>query len=205
MTGRSQIVLVLVLSASTNACSGPSVAPAGVSARLASAGICVKRMMREPDGTYLFDPSESEVSDLSVLKRIPVSSLDIHKTEMEDLSPLEEMPVRSLVACKSKVRDLDPLKRMPLQTLKVSHTQVRGLSPLREAPLKTLWIHETRVTDLGPLAGMRLTEVRFSPGSITGGLEVLDQMESLIWINQLPAAVFRRRTGSTTRSVGRPR
>jgi hypothetical protein len=59
--------------------------------------------------------------------------------------------------------------------------------------LITLWIHETKVTDLSPLDGMALKELRFSPESVTGGTSVIWEMKSLFWINQTPAATFRRR------------
>ena len=172
---------------------------------LKRSGIAVKRVLREPDGTYVLDLSESDLADLSPLKGLPISSLDLHRTAVSDLSPLRGMPLKSLILCRSKVNDLGPLEGMPLETLKVSHTQVRDLSPLKGAPLKTLWIHETRVTDLGPLASMRLTELRFSPASAVAGLGVLRGMETLVWINQMPAATFWRRRAVEAQEPAPPR
>lgn len=165
-----------------------------VEATLTSAGVSVKSLKQDADGTYLVDLSESDLADLTPLKGLPISALDLHKTAVTDLSPLRGLPLRSLVLCRSKVSDLGPLEGMHLRALKSSHTAINDLSPLRGmTSLRTLWVHESPVTDLAPLGGLHLTELRFSPEAVESGLAVILEMESLVWINQVPAATFKRR------------
>ena len=167
---------------------------------LIQAGLSPRKVLCDPDGSCALDLSESGLRDLSPLRGLPVTSLDLHKTQVSDLSPLKGLPLRTLVLCKSQVSDLSPLTGLALTTLKMSETGVRDLTPLRGMPLKTLWIQGAQVTDLSPLSGMPLKELRFSPERIAAGMDVVREMPTLVWINQIPAATFRSRFWTSGKS-----
>jgi serine/threonine protein kinase/Leucine-rich repeat (LRR) protein len=102
------------------------------------------------------------VRDLSPLKGMKLSSLNLYKTAVEDLTPLEGMPLTELdlTGC-AAVKDLRPLKGMKLTSLRIAGLhQITDLEPLRGMPLDYLEIGGcVKVTDLGPLRGMHTLTV----------------------------------------------
>ncbi len=81
--------------------------------------------------------------------------------QVRDLSPLKGMPLSSLNISGLQVHDLEPLRGMPLVDLKLAHCRlVRDLGPLRGMPLNSLEMYgATAVSDLGPLRGLPLTKL----------------------------------------------
>ena len=151
-------------------------------------------------GVCTVDFSESGLSDLTVLKGLPINSmvlsgskivdlrpligmpliaLSLVNTGVTDLSPLKEMPLKSLEIKGGVVEDISPLKGMPLISLQLSNTKVRSVSPLRGMPLKTLFLNDTVVTDLSPLKGMQLDYFTFTPSYVTNGLNIIREMKTL--------------------------
>lgn len=111
---------------------------------------------------------------------MPLTTLDCSLTRVSDLSPLKGMPLTSLnVSRCSAIGDLGPLKGMQLITLHCSKTQVSDLRPLVGMPLKELLLMETRVTDLTPLAGMKLEIFSVTPSNITKGIEIIRAMKTI--------------------------
>ncbi len=121
----------------------------------------------------------TQVSDLSMLQGVPLEYLNCHGTQVSDLSPLRGMKLSVVICNQSQVSDLSPLHGMPLIRLDCPDTQVSDVSPVRGAPLIYFNCENTNVSDLKPLQGMKLTGVRFTPKSITSGLDVIQQMKGL--------------------------
>jgi predicted Ser/Thr protein kinase len=108
------------------------------------------------------DISNTNIADLSPLKGMPLTELIIHNTPVCDLSPLKGMPLKRLVCTKTAVCDLSPLKDCKLTSLDTAGTVVSDLSPLKGIPLTELYIGSTQVSDLAPLHGMPLTKLNMN-------------------------------------------
>ena len=99
----------------------------------------------------------TDVTDLSPLKGMPLKYLRLwDDSNVADLTPLEGMPLKSLLIFNLRhVKDLSPLKGMPLVSL-LCRAPVDDLTPLKDMKLTSLDIEQTHVTDLSPLKGMPL-------------------------------------------------
>jgi WD40 repeat protein/tetratricopeptide (TPR) repeat protein len=107
-----------------------------------------------------FECSRGPLSDLSPLKGLLLTDLNLRDTQVQDLSPLKGMPVARLALVAAQVSDLEPLKGMPLSDLYLwGCLQVRNLEPLKGMPLTRLNLYACQVQDLEPLEGMRLTSL----------------------------------------------
>lgn len=110
----------------------------------------------------------SQLSDLSPLAGLRLSSLQFSATQVSDLSPLAGMPLTSLDFDQCYVADLAPLKGAPLRKLDfLNNWGISDLSPLKGMPLEELDATNTSVADLSPLAGMRLTSLHFGGARVT--------------------------------------
>lgn len=111
-------------------------------------------------------PGKGYLSDLSPLKGLRLTNLDLWGTQVKDLSPLEGMPIEMLNVGHTPVSDLSPLKQLSRQsrwgpeplkfTLHCDNTPISDLSPLKGMKLKHLDCWSTRVKDLSALEGMPL-------------------------------------------------
>jgi WD40 repeat protein len=99
------------------------------------------------------------VSDLSPLKNSALTSLSCRHTPVNDLAPLRGLRLRELDCSASNVADLSPLEGMPLTKLILTSTPVADLNPLAGMGLVHLECHSTRVADLSPLKGVPLTSL----------------------------------------------
>ncbi len=120
-------------------------------------------------GLKVLSCTEGPLSDLSPLKGLPLTTLDLHSTHVQDLTPLKGMPLVSLDLwfC-SQVRDLEPLKGMKLIHLDLNHCQqVQDLEALKGMPLTSLYINDNQVRDLTPLKDMKLTFLVCSGNSVS--------------------------------------
>lgn len=99
---------------------------------------------------------ESGITDVSPLKKMALSELDLQNNAISDLGPLEGMQLEALYLEGTQVSDLRPLRGMPLRILYLSATKVIDLAPLKGMPLRELNLLGTGVTDLGPLYGAPL-------------------------------------------------
>lgn len=113
--------------------------------------------------------------DLSALRGMKLTSLDLWAGGIPDLSPLAGMPLEQLnITYCQRITDLSPLRGAPLQRIEAVNTGVSDLSPLRDSPveylilsgcplknldglqklpLKTLNIMGCPIEDLAPLHG----------------------------------------------------
>ena len=142
--------------------------------------------------------TNTQVFDLSPLRGMPLTTLYCDFTAVADLSPLQGMPLTQLQFGATKVSDLSPLKGMRLAKLHFGMTPASDLSPLRGMPLTELWCEVTPTTDLSPLEGMSLRQLGFTPKTITKGLGIIRQMQSLqaiapTWDKRFPPAEFWKR------------
>ena len=80
--------------------------------------------------------SRSQLADISPLRGLPLTNLELNETEVGDLSPLAGMPLIYLHLHCPKVKDLSPLKGMKLTRLCCGTTHVTDLSPLRGMKLE---------------------------------------------------------------------
>ena len=91
--------------------------------------------------------SYAQVSDLSALQGMPLTVLNCNDTQVSDLSVLQGMPLRVLVCGTTKVSDLSALQGMPLTVLNCNDTQVSDLTPLHECQnLNKVNVARTKVT-----------------------------------------------------------
>ena len=129
------------------------------------------------------------LGDLSPLKGMPLTRLEINNTCVADLSPLQGMKLLSLSCFWANVNDLSPLMDMPLKDLNIVGNPISDLSQLTGIPLTSIDIRFTLVTDLSPLKEMPLTVLMlvFKPERDT---ELLRSIKTLETINHKPAAEF---------------
>ncbi len=124
--------------------------------------------------------NDTHVANLAPLKGLPIETLMLATTKVADVSPLAGMPLKMLWLNNTPVTDIAALKNCPLVSLTLEGTHVSDLSPLSTcSSLKRLHIAKTKVTTLFPLKGLQLERLIFTSASITEGLDVAREMESL--------------------------
>lgn len=135
--------------------------------RLRKSGVKITNLRWNFDETWHIDVSGQPLTDLSIFKDAPVSSLSIDGTMVTDLSPLRGLKLKHLYARNTPVKDLSPIQGMPLETLWLSGSQVDDLSSLRELRLKSLYLNKTNVSDLTPLHGLPLQALELGITAVT--------------------------------------
>ena len=104
-----------------------------------------------PDGSMELDLNGEAQPDLKIIRKFPVTRLNLAHTGVSSLRALRGMPLDTLDLTQTVVDSLAPLKGMPLRILRVARTGVVDLSPIEGAPLQELDISRTRVFDLSGL------------------------------------------------------
>ena len=122
----------------------------------------VIRPTRTPHGVEIHLRGLKQLHDLSPLRGLPISKLEIDSTSVSQLDPLQGLPIRSLSAEGTPIADLTPLKGMPLSDLNIADTRVSDLSPLAHSHLEKLNLRDTNIDDLSPLKGLHLKELDLS-------------------------------------------
>lgn len=138
------------------------------------------------------DTSYGDVSDLSLLASMPnLKEVWLCRQQISDLSPLEGLPITTLVLCDNSIEDLSPLSSLTgLSTLWLGGntpsdlTPLAGLTRLRDLNLDGAGDDRlTPLDSLTPLAGLPL--VRLSLGgrwvsdgdwSVLGTLPLLEEL-----------------------------
>jgi hypothetical protein len=133
--------------------------------------------------------SLGKFADLSMLKGLQLTGVEIAACAVADHAPLQGMPLTRLSCGHTFVKDLSPLKGMKLTALSCVATEVKDLSPLQGMPLTHLDCGQTKVTDLSPLRGMPLKVLNcdFKPERDAA---ILREIKTLETINGKPAAQF---------------
>lgn len=111
---------------------------------------------RMADGTFRLSLRSLSVPDLSILRGMPVSSLDASGCGAKNVEALADLPLRELNLSGLEVSNLQPLRNLALRRLWLRGTQITDLEPLAGMPLEHLDISETKVTDIASLTGMPL-------------------------------------------------
>jgi serine/threonine protein kinase len=106
-----------------------------------------------------------------------------------DLSPLRGLSLTRLNVNDNRINDLTPLKEMALTSLSCSDTKVSDLAPLKGMPLTRLCVEQTQVTDLSPLKGMPLIHLRLD-FKAERDAEILRSIKTMDAINDQPVAEF---------------
>lgn len=129
----------------------------------------------------LLELNFSHVSDLKPIVGMPIEKLNLQGTPVSDISPIESLPLNTLWLNRTRVTDLSPLSGMKLESLDLTGTNVDNLSPLSEmTSLKRLNLSRcSKITDLTPLKGLQLERLTFNPETIREGLDVIRSMTSL--------------------------
>ena len=112
-------------------------------------------------------PNGGWLADLSPLKGVKLTDLDLASTQVSDLSPLKDMKLRGLNLAHTHVTDLSPLSGMKLTYLCCYDTPVSDLTPLKDMKLNVLLADVTSVSDLTPLKGMKLTVLHFGTSAVS--------------------------------------
>ncbi len=107
-------------------------------------------------------PESAVKVDADLLATVELS----RNSDLSDLTPLRDMPIKSLEIFNTAVSDLSPLRGMPLQRISLAHTSVADLSPLHGMALTSIHCEGSKVTDLAPLAEFSdLEEISFPAGA----------------------------------------
>jgi serine/threonine protein kinase len=115
------------------------------------------RLTMVKDGKCRLDLNGAhQVMDLTPLRGMKLSFLNIYDTPVTDLSPLEGMPLEDLNIQIPQITDLRPLTGMLLRNLHMPYTRVTDIMPLLGMPLESLNLAGTKITDLMALKGMPL-------------------------------------------------
>jgi len=134
--------------------------------------------LRGSDGDWGKSKGFGKLTNLSALKDMQITSLELAFNDITDISPLAGMPlvrldigmskqVDSLLPLKglrlnvllcgaTSVSDLSPLKGMPITVLDLNSTLVSDFSLLKDFPLNYLDLRGTAIEDLSPLSRKRL-------------------------------------------------
>ena len=121
-----------------------------------------ERCQRQPDGTYKLDLSALKIEDLTPLRDLPISILNISATGVTRLGPIVNCPIRELHAKDCLISDLPLLGRLPIERLTLTHDGPGEFRHLRGLRLRSLTVHAYSSTpliaDLGPLKNMPLEQ-----------------------------------------------
>ena len=105
----------------------------------------------------------SKLCDLSPLQGLELlACLSCDYTDVSDLSPLAEMPLSTLSCRHTRVTSLEPLRGRKLGSLRIDGTRIADLSPLAGMPIDLLSCSETPVSNIAPLRGMPLVWLRLA-------------------------------------------
>ena len=124
------------------------------------------------------DTSRGDVSDLSLLASMPnLEEVWLCRQQITDLSPLEGLPLTTLVLCDNYIEDLSPLSSLTgLTTLWLGGntpsdlTPLAGLTMLRNLNLDGAGSDQlTPLNSLAPLAGLPLIRLSLGGRSVSDG------------------------------------
>jgi len=205
-----RITAILVIACTIAGCRTPTFESKDeIEGRLQEFGITPRQLYVYPWGDTHLELSLSNLTDISALRGMKLSSLAIHRNpRLENLTALRGMPLKTLWIDETTVSDLTPLSGMPLQKLFMINTRVEDIRPLQGMPLNILFMFSSPVKDLSPLQGMPLTMLSFTPEHVTNGIDIVRSMKTINFIStggagsKLPAAEFWRQFDASRQSEG---
>lgn len=99
---------------------------------------------------------------LASLRGLKIERLSVSDSAVRDLTPLKGMPLTDLNVDRTKVQDLDPLRGASLERLSIAETAVKDLNPLRGMPLHTLNLRGTPAFDFAAVSSLSLSSLNVS-------------------------------------------
>jgi serine/threonine protein kinase len=130
--------------------------------------------------------TSNRLVDISALRGLPLTHVNLHGAPVADISPLRGMPLQQLALLNTNVTDLSPLRGIPLRRLVIKFSYVResghyastirDISPLAQMPLDYLYITGCDFKDLRPLKGMRLTFLQIDGNEQLTNIDALKGM-----------------------------
>jgi len=102
------------------------------------------------------DLSGNPVREIRHLRGMPLSVLWLENTRVVSLSSLSNAKLRELRLNNSPIESLDGLQGQPMEQLYAVATRIKDIEPLRKSNLRGLWLTDSPVADLSPLAGLPL-------------------------------------------------
>lgn len=125
------------------------------------------RLRTQPDGTISLNLNDLKVSDISMLRGFPISTLDVNDSSLTDISAVTGMPIKRLGLSNTSVSDLSALADSPIETLFLYGSQQRDLSTLRRTKLRELFLGSMELPDLEAIKGLPLVQLTFSGNKVT--------------------------------------
>jgi hypothetical protein len=137
--------------------------------------------------------ADSQLSDLTFLRGLPLQRLRVERAQVTDLSPLKGLPLTELYLSRIPAGDFSPLQGLRLAKLHLPATKPNSLSMLKGMPLQELNLLGTPVpeSEYPILKTLPLKSLWISPQSRLA--EALKALPGLEQINDAPAAEFFRR------------
>lgn len=133
------------------------------------------------------DLSGCDIRNISAMAKMSsLRKLRLTGAPVADLSPLKKLKLTHLDLRDTPVSNLAALKGLPLEHLDISHTKVTDISPLAGMPLKHLDLGGTPVKDLTPLNGMPLAYLKLSKDGAYAGLDALRKIKGLTTVGDTP-------------------
>jgi Leucine-rich repeat (LRR) protein len=103
------------------------------------------------------DPGK--MKNLTPLEGLPLENLNIRNYPVSDISMLRKMPLKSICLAKSNVRDISALKGMELERVDLSGTKVFDFSVLAGMPIRHLALNDTQLKNISFVKGMPLVRL----------------------------------------------
>lgn len=111
---------------------------------------------------------DSVDSDLRIVSRLSLESLDLYGGDVRELYPLRKMSLTSLSLLSTKVREIAPLRDLPLTRLRIDGGPLQDVDALQGMPLRDLLLERCYfLYDLTPLANCQTLERLLIPKHIT--------------------------------------
>lgn len=114
--------------------------------RLKMAGITYKWLSQTDSGEFVVDLTGCQITNISLLKDIPVVVLGLKDTQVDNLSDIAGMKLVYLNIEGTPVSDLSPIKGMPIRDLRIRNSEVSDLSSLEDMPIRYLSFSSKKIT-----------------------------------------------------------
>ncbi|MCM8536573.1 MAG: protein kinase [Lentisphaeraceae bacterium] len=98
----------------------------------------VYNLLKVEEKYHLSLARNSSLYTIRMLKKLPISELDLTGTTIKDISPLKGMPLEKLILKNTNVSEIESLKGLPLKYLDLSGTTAGWLKPLENSAIETL-------------------------------------------------------------------
>ena len=140
------------------------------------------------DNMYRLDLSNSNIADLSPLKSLPLTHLNLTNCKgIYDLRPLKGMSLMTLDLTGTDIADLHTLKGMSLKELILNGCgRIVDITPLKGMPLTRLELGGCPdIVDLRPLKGMPLARLNLSQKGVSSMRSNMDDIARTLDLSPL--------------------